>query len=127
MADQAGPIDYRLTRKMVQLCRDNDIKHQKDVFRFYHSDTAADIEAVADVRTALITFGIDASHGYERIHMRALRSVAELCTSYALSPVEIQRDTKEFSGLKGFTTQPIEDADRELTPETDEPGPGSQG
>ncbi|WP_371681810.1 hypothetical protein [Labrenzia sp. VG12] len=107
---------------MVQLCRDNDIKHQKDVFRFYRSGAAA---AGADVRAALTTFGIDASHGYERIHMRAHRSVGDLCTSYALSPVEIQRDAKEFSGLKGFTTQPLEDADRELTPETDDSGPGS--
>ncbi|WP_247653734.1 osmoprotectant NAGGN system M42 family peptidase [Labrenzia sp. PHM005] len=123
MADQTGPFDYHLTSKMAQLSRDNDIKHQKDIFRYYRSDAAAAIEAGADVRTALITFGVDASHGYERIHMHALRSVAELCTLYALSPVEIQRDAKEFSDLKGFTTQPTEDADQELTPDTEEPGP----
>jgi hypothetical protein len=39
-----------------------------------------------DVRAALITFGVDASHGYERIHMHALRSLAELMTAYATSP-----------------------------------------
>ncbi len=60
MADQTGPFDYHLTRKLVQLCRDNDIKHQKDVFRFYRSDSASAIEAGADVRTALVTFGVDA-------------------------------------------------------------------
>ncbi len=128
MADQTGPFDYHLTRKMAQLCRDNDIKFQKDIFRYYRSDAASAIEAGADVRTALITFGVDASHGYERIHMHALRSLSELCTGYALSPVEIQRDAREFAGLKGFTTQPTEDAEQELNPETElpvsEPAPG---
>ncbi len=122
MADQTGPFDYHLTRKMAQLCRDNEIKFQKDVFRYYRSDAASAIEAGADVRTALITFGVDASHGYERIHMHALRSLAELCTGYALSPVEIARDAREFAGMKGFTTQPTEDADQDLSPETEEPG-----
>ena len=119
MADETGPFDYHLTRKMAQLCRDNDIKFQKDVFRYYRSDAASAIEAGADVRTALITFGVDASHGYERIHMHALRSLAELCTGYALSPVAIQRDAKEFAGIKGFTSQPTGDADQDLNPETE--------
>ncbi|MCX2722279.1 osmoprotectant NAGGN system M42 family peptidase [Roseibium salinum] len=123
MADQTGPFDFHLTRKMVQLCRENDIKFQKDVFRYYRSDAASAIEAGADVRTALITFGVDASHGYERIHMHALRSLAELATGYALSPVEIQRDAREFAGLTGFTHQPREDADQHLNPETEEPEP----
>jgi hypothetical protein len=95
----------------VQLCRDNDIRYQKDVFRYYRSDSASAVEAGADVRTALITFGVDASHGYERIHMHALRSLAELVTSYVLSPVEITRDAEELAGLQGFTHQPTEAAD----------------
>ncbi|NVK35479.1 MAG: osmoprotectant NAGGN system M42 family peptidase [Rhodobacteraceae bacterium] len=123
MADQTGPFDYHLTRKMVRLCRDNYIKYQKDIFRYYRSDAATAIEAGADVRTALITFGVDASHGYERIHMHALRSLAELATGYIMSPVEILRDAREFADLKGFTRQPHADADQELTPETDEPEP----
>jgi len=123
MGDQTGPFDYHLTRKMVQLCRDNDIKFQKDVFRYYRSDAASAIEAGADVRTALITFGVDASHGYERIHMHALRSLSELSTAYALSAVEIRRDAREFGPLNGFTTQPTEDADQQLAPDTEEPHP----
>ena len=35
------------------------------------SRRASAIEAGADVRTALTTFGVDASHGWERIHMRS--------------------------------------------------------
>jgi len=115
MADQTGPFDYHLTRKMAELCEVNDIRHQKDVFRYYRSDSASAIEAGADVRTALVTFGVDASHGYERIHMHALRSLAELLTAYCLSDVEIPRDSEALSGLKGFTKQPTEEAEQDLT------------
>lgn len=115
MADQSGPFDYHLTRKLVELCRANDIRYQKDVFRFYRSDSASAVVAGADVRTALITFGVDASHGYERIHMHALRSLAELVTAYVVSPVEITRDFQPTADLKGFTRQPTREAVQELS------------
>ena len=110
MADETGPFDYHLTRKMVRLCRENEIRFQKDIFKHYRSDSASAVQAGADVRTALITFGIDASHGYERIHMHALRSLAELVTAYVTSAVEISRDAEEMSGLRGFTRQPTIEA-----------------
>lgn len=117
MADQTGPFDFHLTKKLVELCRANDIRHQKDVFRFYRSDSASAIEAGADVRTALVTFGVDASHGYERIHMHALRSLAELLTAYAVSPVEIKRDFDETADARGFTRQPTKEARQKLSPD----------
>jgi putative aminopeptidase FrvX len=117
MADQAGPFDWHLTKKLVELCREYDIVYQKDVFRHYRSDSASAIEAGFDVRTALVTFGVDGSHGYERIHMHALRSVAELLTAYVSSPVKIARDAKELADLKGFTEQPTEEAEQDLSPD----------
>jgi peptidase M42 family hydrolase len=126
MADQTGPFDWHLTRKLVELCRENDIRYQKDVFRFYRSDSASAIEAGADVRTALATFGVDASHGYERIHMHALRSLAELLTAYALSDVEIMRDRKAVAGLRGFTHQPSEPAIDPLKPDVEYPGEAAE-
>jgi peptidase M42 family hydrolase len=111
MADQSGPFDYHLTKKLTDLCREHEIPFQKDVFRYYRSDSASAIEAGHDVRTALVTFGIDASHGYERIHAHALTSVARLVAAYVTSPLVIERDVKEVSsGLKGFTKQPTEEA-----------------
>ena len=121
MADQTGPFDFHLTRKLVRLCQEFDIRYQKDVFRHYRSDSASAIEAGADVRTALVTFGVDASHGYERIHMHALRSLAELMTCYALSEVVIPRDRKPISDLRGFTKQPQEPAEQELSADMAEP------
>ncbi|MGD9783168.1 MAG: osmoprotectant NAGGN system M42 family peptidase [Hyphomicrobiaceae bacterium] len=112
MGDQTGPFDYHLTRKLVNLCRTHDIRYQKDVFRHYRSDSASAIEAGADVRTALVTFGVDASHGYERVHMHALRSLAELLTCYSMSDVSIKRDRQAVSGLSGFTRQPTKPANQ---------------
>ncbi len=110
MADEVGPFDYHLTRKLIRLCEDHGIRYQRDVFRYYRSDSASALEGGADVRTALITFGIDASHSYERIHIHALKSIAELVCVYAASPVEISRDVEELAGLEGFTEQPTEPA-----------------
>lgn len=116
MADQTGPFDYHLAKKLVTLCQENEIRYQKDIFRYYRSDSASAIEAGADVRTALITFGVDASHGYERIHTHALRSLSELITAYVVSPVMIKRDFKETSGVRGFTRQPTVEARQKLSP-----------
>lgn len=115
MADQTGPFDYHLCKKLARLCHDNDIRYQKDVFRYYRSDSASALESGADVRTGLITFGVDASHGYERIHLHALRSVAELVTAYVASPVKIERDFDQFSDLSGFTRMPSKKAKQELS------------
>lgn len=119
MADQSGPFDYHLTRKLVDLCRENDIQCQKDIFRYYRSDSASALEAGHDVRTALVAFGVDASHGYERIHLHALISIARLIALYVASPLEIERDVEEVSGLSGFTEQPMGEAEQpEFEPET---------
>jgi putative aminopeptidase FrvX len=45
MADQTGPFDWHLTRKLVRLCREQEISFQRDVFRYYRSDSASAIEA----------------------------------------------------------------------------------
>ncbi|MGE7199680.1 osmoprotectant NAGGN system M42 family peptidase [Brevundimonas guildfordensis] len=106
MADQTGPFDWHLSRKLVQLARDHDIPHQKDVFRYYRSDSASALESGADIRTALVTFGVDASHGYERIHQNALFDLARLLIAYAQSGVEIERDARALTSIRGFTHQP---------------------
>ena len=127
MADQTGPFDYHLNRKLVALCRENDIRYQKDIFKYYRSDSASAVEAGADVRTALITFGVDASHGYERIHMHALRSLAELITAYVGSPVEIKRDFEPTTeGIAGFTKQAIDEAEQDLTRDVENEDLGPQ-
>jgi len=97
-----------LAMALARLAREHDIPLQKDVFRYYRSDSASALESGADIRTALLTFGIDASHGYERIHLYALTCLAELLVVYAESEVEIERDSRPLAGVSGFTHQPID-------------------
>jgi len=106
MGDQTGPFDWHLTHHMLKLAEDHGIDHQRDVFRYYRCDAASAIEAGNDIRTALITFGIDASHGYERVHIDALMQVARLLTVYVQSPPVVQRDSKPLGDIEGFPDQP---------------------
>ncbi|HET7307988.1 MAG TPA: osmoprotectant NAGGN system M42 family peptidase [Gammaproteobacteria bacterium] len=109
MQDSDGPFDYHLTHKLLELCCAADIPHRRDVFRYYHSDSASAIEAGNDIRNALTCFGVDATHGYERTHMNALLSLAELMTCYAQSEPTFLRDKEELAPLEGFPTLPVEE------------------
>ncbi|WP_373878071.1 hypothetical protein ACETKC_14555 [Brevundimonas intermedia] len=73
------------------------LPHQNDVFRYYRSDSASALASGADIRTALVRFGIDASHGYERIHESALADLTRLLIAYADSDVEIGRGADRLS------------------------------
>ena len=104
MADMSGPFDYHLTHRMLQICQEFEIPHQRDVFRYYRSDSAAAVEAGNDLRTALATFGVDGSHGWERIHWNALQSLAQLVALYMQSPPLYDRDRSGRGPLAGFPT-----------------------
>ena len=106
MSDLSGPFDYHLTHRLIQLCQEFGIRHQRDVFRYYRSDSAAAVEAGNDVRTALLTFGIDASHGYERIHWDSLASLVQLLVVYMQSTPLFDRDRDGMAPLPGFPMQP---------------------
>jgi peptidase M42 family hydrolase len=106
MADSTGPFDYHLTHKLLALCAEHGIEHQRDLFKYYRCDAASAIEAGNDMRVALACFGADASHGYERTHIESLRSLAELLTLYMQSGLTVARDKMVLGPLKGFPHQP---------------------
>lgn len=105
MMDSSGPFDFHLTRKLIDLCQTFEIQHQRDVFRYYRCDSASAVEAGNDTRTALICFGLDGSHGYERTHLNALRSIAELTTLYLQSEPVFMKDKADLSQFSDFTKQ----------------------
>ena len=86
MQDSSGPFDYHLTRKLLRLCAELSIPAQRDVYRYYRSDNAAALEAGAETRTALVGFGVDASHGHERTHLDGIKHLAELVAAYLQAP-----------------------------------------
>ncbi len=106
MMDGAGPFDYHLSHKLIGLARDNDIPIRREVFRYYRSDAATAVEAGNDIRTALASFGVDASHGWERTHLDGLMRLARLIALYIQSEPTFARDKMELGPLKGFPDQP---------------------
>lgn len=111
MADSGGPFDYHLVRHLIALCVSHDIPFQRDVFCDYRSDSASAVEAGNDIRTALVTFGVDASHGYERTHLSSLEAIARLLAWYMKTEPVFWRDRKILGSVKDFPTQPIEEVD----------------
>ena len=99
MQDSSGPFDRQLTQSLIHLCDQNEITYSRDVFRFYRSDAAAAVEAGNDIRTALLCFALDSSHGYERTHIDSLTSLADLLVQYVMSKPLFQRDEEALGSV----------------------------
>lgn len=112
MMDSAGPFDWHLTRHLLQLCRDLGIEHARDVFRYYRSDAASALEAGNDIRTALLCFACDGSHGWERTHEDSLMSLSRLLAAHMTSPPMFERDRAALGPLGDFPA-----ADTQITPD----------
>lgn len=105
MHDQSGPFDYHLTRRMTAMCAHLGIPHTRDIFTYYRSDIAAALEAGAEMRAALIGFGTDASHGWERTHVDGVRRVAELIAGYLQTPLLFAFDAAPIGPVEAFPEQ----------------------
>lgn len=103
MADMHGPFDYHLTRKLCRLAEEQGIPFARDVFRYYRSDAAAAIEAGAGTRAALVGFGLDGSHGWERTHMDSLEATYNLLHAWLQTPLTFGKwDAKPSGKLRDF-------------------------
>lgn len=113
MQDSSGPFDYHLTHKLINLCKEHGINHKRDVFKYYRSDSASALEAGNDIRTSLLCFGADATHGYERCHIRSLQALGQLLCCYIQSEPTSKHDQYELGPLTGFSHLPVGDLQTE--------------
>src|SRR3954453_7670390 len=114
MADGVAPFDYHLTRKLTRLAEDCDIPYVRDVFDYYRSDLATALEAGADTRTALLGFGVDATHGHERTHREGLRHLAHLVALYVQTDLVFPEwDVEPEGELAGFPSLAVQPASEE--------------
>jgi hypothetical protein len=67
---------------------------RRDLFRYYFSDAHSAVTAGHDIRTALVAFGCDATHGYERTHIDSLAALSRLLCGYLLSPPVFASDSQ---------------------------------
>ena len=98
MADLHGPFDYHLTRKLCRVAEEQKIPYARDVFRYYRSDAAAAIEAGAGTRAALVGFGLDGSHGWERTHIESLEATYNLLHAWLQTPLTFAKWDAHPSG-----------------------------
>lgn len=106
LKDEHGPFDYHLTRKLIWLAQAHELAVARDIFRFYRSDVAAALEAGAGARAALVAFGLDASHGWERTHIDSLEACAKLVTLWLQTPLTFgEWDRHKTGQLKHFPSQ----------------------
>jgi peptidase M42 family hydrolase len=108
MMDSSGPFDWHLSHRLIDLARRFEIPIRRDVFKNYRTDAASAVEAGNDIRTALLCFGVDGSHGYERTHIDCLANVSRLIAIYMQSPATIERDEMGLGPIEGFPEQPLE-------------------
>lgn len=83
--DSGGPYHYGLRKHLVALAVKHDIEYKVDIYPYYGSDATAAIRAGADIVHGLIGPGIDASHAYERTHVKSLEHTANLIKAYLQS------------------------------------------
>ncbi len=88
MQDMNGPTDRRLNARLEALAGDAGVTLNRDVFTHFRTDAAAAIVAGADVRTAIVGFGVDATHGHERTHVDGLVATARLLAAYLAAPAD---------------------------------------
>ena len=132
MADMHGPFDYHLTRKLCRLADEMGIPFARDVFRYYRSDAAAAIEAGAGTRAALVGFGLDGSHGWERTHIASLEATYNLLHAWLQTPLTFAKwDAKPSGKLKDFPSSEQPAPTEQWVPlargEHAEPGDASPG
>ncbi len=114
MQDSGGPYDYHLSRQLLRLAGEHEIPVRRDLFRYYHSDAQSAITAGHDIRIALLAFGCDATHGYERTHVDSLAALTRLLSAYMLSPPVFASDAQPAQGsLERFSHQIEHDAQME--------------
>lgn len=84
--DSSGPYDYELSRRLIDLARENGIDCRVDIYPNYASDVSQALRAGWDVRGGLVGPGVDASHSFERLHRTSLEETARLLLAYLLAP-----------------------------------------
>lgn len=80
--DSSGPYDLEIRKKLIDLCKKNDIPYKIDIYPYYGSDASSALRAGWDIKTGLIGTGVFASHGYERTHMDGILATLDLVINY---------------------------------------------
>lgn len=80
--DSAGPYDYEMVSRLVDLARANGVDYAVDIYPHYSSDVSVAWKTGMDAKGALIGPGVHASHGMERTHFDGMKATIDLVGLY---------------------------------------------
>lgn len=80
--DSTGPYDLELRKRLVELCKANNIRYKMDIYPYYGSDGSTALRSGYDLKVGLIGPGVDASHSFERTHRDAIEETIKLGVAY---------------------------------------------
>ena len=80
--DSAGPYDYDMVTRLIQLAKSNGVDYAVDIYPHYSSDVAVAWKTGMDAKGALIAPGVHASHGMERTHFDGMNATIDLAGLY---------------------------------------------
>lgn len=83
--DKATPYNYELRNKLVEIAENNKIDYNVDIFVSYSSDASQGILHGFDFNFACIGPGVDATHHYERTHVKSIENTMKLLINYIIS------------------------------------------
>ena len=80
--DSAGPYDYDMVTRLIQLAKANGVDYAVDIYPHYSSDVSVAWKTGMDAKGALIGPGVHASHGMERTHFDGMKATIDLVGLY---------------------------------------------
>lgn len=82
--DSRTPYDFKLRKKLSDICEKNNIEYKVDVYNRYGSDASVGVLQGLNVNFACVGPGVDATHHYERTHIRSIENTIKLLIKYAI-------------------------------------------
>jgi len=83
--DSRTPYDFKLRKKLSDMCVKHNIEHKVDVYNRYGSDASVGVLQGLDVNFACVGPGVDGTHHYERTHIRGIENTLELLIKYTVN------------------------------------------
>lgn len=82
--DAMGPYNVELRNKLIDVAENNEIDYKVDLYNGYGSDASAAVRQGYDVNYACVGPGVDATHHYERTHMKSIENTTKLLLKYVI-------------------------------------------
>ena len=82
--DSRTPYDFGFRNRLVELAEKNNIDYRVDVHYRYGSDASLSVMQGVDTNFACIGLGVDATHHYERSHIKGLENNIKLLIAYIM-------------------------------------------